>query len=164
MTIRPATHDDIPAVLPMVNKIGRMHEALDPGKYGFLDEPARLYGQWLSERVDDPQSVFLVAEREATAQQAEAPIVGFLLGTTEHEIPIYRVREFGFLHDLWIEPDYRNEGLARQMVMLAIERYRSVGVPQVRCDTLLANEPARRLFEQCGFRPSIVEMLLELPA
>jgi ribosomal protein S18 acetylase RimI-like enzyme len=157
MTIRPAIPEDVPQVLPMVAAIARLHESWDPAKYGYLPKPQEMYRSWLASRARDRQSVFLVAERETK-------VVGFIVGTIEREIPIYRVERFGFFHDLWVEPDYRHEGIGRQMTMLAVEKFRELGVPQVRCDTAWLNEPARKLFESCGFRPSIVEMLLEFQA
>jgi ribosomal protein S18 acetylase RimI-like enzyme len=158
MDIRPATPDDVPAVLPMVRKVCAFHEALDPAKYGFRADPGRMYDSWLRGRATDPRSVFLVADRD------DGPaLVAFLVGTVEREIPIYRLKEFGFIHDLWVEEKYRNEGIARQMVTLAVERFREMGVRQVRLDTAAGNEPARGLFTACGFRPSVTEMLIELP-
>ena len=156
MEIRPATPEDVPAVLPMVRKVCAFHEALDPAKYGFRGDPGRLYDRWLVKRANDPRAVFLVAEAEP------GRLVAFLVGTVEEEIPVYRLKAFGFIHDLWVEEKYRNEGVARQMVTLAVERFREIGVKQVRLDTAHANEPARGLFTACGFRPSIVEMLIEL--
>jgi ribosomal protein S18 acetylase RimI-like enzyme len=102
--------------------------------------------------------VFLVAERQP------GRLAGFLIGTVEREIPIYRLEEYGFIHDVWVEPEYRNEGLARQMVALAVERFTGIGMRQVRLDVLVSNEPALGLFEKCGFRTSIYEMLLETGA
>jgi ribosomal protein S18 acetylase RimI-like enzyme len=156
MDIRPATPDDVPAVLPMVRKVCAFHEALDPAKYGFSGDPAQMYDRWLARRAKDPRSVFLVAEAEP------GRLVAFLVGSAEEEIPIYRLKEFGFIHDLWVEEKYRNEGIARQMVTLAVEQFRQIGVKQVRLDAAWANEPARSLFGACGFRPSVVEMLIEL--
>src|SRR5688572_21628601 len=120
-----------------------------------------MYEGWLVSRTKDARSVFLVAEREGSAAEP-ALLAGFLVATTEREIPIYRLKEFGFIHDLWVEPAYRNEGLARQMVMLAIEKFRAMGMIQVRLDTAAANDVARKLFESCDFAKSAVEMLLEL--
>jgi ribosomal protein S18 acetylase RimI-like enzyme len=157
MTIRPATAEDVPNVLPMVQKINELHESWDPARYGFLPNIAEQYGGWLTARARDPNSVFLVAEHEETGT-----LVGFLVGTVDDTIPIYRVREVGFIHDVWVEPDYRNEGVARQMTMLAIERFRQIGVTQIRLETVKANDAARGLFSRCGFRESVVEMLLEL--
>ncbi len=156
LNIRPATPDDVPAVLPMVAKVCAFHERLDPAKYGFLTSPERMYERWLVSRAKDPRGVFLVAEA------SPVKLVAFLVGTVEPEIGIYRLKEFGFIHDLWVEVKYRNEGIGRQMVTLAVERFREIGVKQVRLDAAYANELARGLFLACGFRPSIVEMLIEL--
>jgi GNAT superfamily N-acetyltransferase len=157
MEIRPATPADVPRVLPMVGRICAMHESLDPAKYGFLPGPQQMYDQWLVRRATDPRSVFLVVEHE------DGRLVGFLIATVERELGIYRLGEFGFVHDLWVEEAYRHEGYGRQLVMLAVERFGEIGVAQVRCDTAWKNEAARRLFETCGFRPSVVEMLIEIP-
>jgi ribosomal protein S18 acetylase RimI-like enzyme len=140
----------------MVAAICTLHERWDPAKYTFRAAPEKMYDHWLRQRATDPRSVFLVAEREP------GKLVGFLIATIEEEIPIYRLQEFGFIHDVWIEPDYRHEGLARQLTMLAIERFRAIGVAQIRLDTAAPNDAARALFASCGFRPSTTEMLLEL--
>ncbi len=143
-------------MLPMVAKIAALHKGWDAAKFGYKDRPELMYKGWLSSRCDDPRSVFLVADQNGTA-------VGFLVGTVETEIPIYQLKEFGFIHDIWVEADYRNEGIGRQLVMLAIEKFREMGVKQVRGDTAAANEPARNLLKSCGLRPSTTEMLIELP-
>jgi ribosomal protein S18 acetylase RimI-like enzyme len=160
MDIRPATPEDVPDVLPMVRKVCAFHESLDPAKYAFRDDPGRMYERWLVGRATDPRSVLLVADAAAAGESRR--LVAFLVGSVEAEIPIYRLKQFGFIHDLWVEEKYRHEGIARQMVSLAVERFRRIGVPQVRLDTAWANEAARGLFAACGFRPSIAEMLIEL--
>ena len=161
MNIRPATPDDVPNVLPMVAKICALHEFWDPAKYGFLPDPAARYSQWLPRRAVDPRSVFLVAERPAVNLDP-ARLAGFLIATVEKEIPIYRITEYGFIHDVWVEPDYRHEGVARQLVMLTVERFREIGVAQIRLDTAGPNDAARAMFAACGFRVSSTEMLCEI--
>jgi ribosomal protein S18 acetylase RimI-like enzyme len=155
MDIRPATANDVPAVIPMVDKICALHASWDHAKYGFRDNPGEMYRNWLIARAADPRSVFLVA-------QGKERIAAFLIATVEKEIPIYHISEYGFIHDLWVDPEYRNEGIARQMVMLAIERFQEIGVDQIRLDTAAANETARGLFKQCGFRVCTMEMLVEM--
>jgi ribosomal protein S18 acetylase RimI-like enzyme len=155
MDVRAAKPTDVPAVLPMVRKLCELHRSWDRAKYDFVDGVEEMYRGWLTARASDPRAVFLVADREGAGP------VGFLIGTVEKEIPIYRLKEFGFIHDLWVEEDYRNEGLARQLVMLAVERFNEIGVEQVRLDTAGPNDVARKLFERCGFRVSVVEMLRE---
>jgi ribosomal protein S18 acetylase RimI-like enzyme len=153
--IRTAHPSDVAAVVPMVSKICALHEQWDPAKYGFLPHPEERYRRWLTQRADDRRSVFLVAQREDR-------IAAFLIATVEAEIPIYRVKKFGFIHDLWVEEPYRHEGIGRQMVMLAVEKFKALGVSQIRLDTAAVNDPARKLFASCGFRVSTIEMLMEL--
>ena len=155
MEIRPATQQDVPALVPMVRKIAAMHETLDPAKYTFRSDPGEMYRGWLVSRSTDPRSVLLVAD---TGEK----IVGFLVGTVEPEIPIYKLREMGFIHDVWVDEDYRHEGIGRQLLTLAVERFRDIGVKQIRGDTAWHNEAARNLLKSVGFRPSIVEMLIEI--
>ena len=155
MEIRPAKAEDVPDVLPMVAAIAALHEKWDPAKFGCKDHPEQMYRGWLAARATDPRSVFLVADRDGK-------LVGFLVATIETEIPIYRLTEFGFIHDIWVEPEYRNEGIGRQLVILAMEKFRDLGMKQVRGDTAAANEPARGLLASCGMRASITEMLIEL--
>lgn len=156
MTIRPATPDDVPAVLPMVRQIAAMHERLDPAKYAYRGDAPDMYDGWLTSLSADAQSVFLVAQTDG------GKVVAFLVGSIEREIPIYRVSRFGFIHDVWVEEDYRHEGIGRQLVTAAVERFRALGAAQVRGDTAWDNAVARELFRACGFRPSVVEMLIEL--
>lgn len=154
MLIRPATPADIPAVLPMVAKICALHQTWDCAKYGFIPHPEQRYENWLGRLLNSDRSVFLVAEDAGL-------LVGFIVATVEREIPIYRLQEFAFIQDIWVEPEYRQQGVAKQMVILTVERLHEIGVKQIRLDTAAINEAARRLFASCGFRISTIEMLME---
>lgn len=155
MEIRSATTNDVRSVLPMVGRLIELHTKWDTARFETHPNVLAGYEHWLAARATDPSSVFLVA------QQGES-LVGFLIGTVEASIPIYRVAKFGFIHDLWVEPGYRNEGLASSMTLLALERFKSIGVTQVRLETAVQNDPARTLFVSCGFRTSTHEMLCEI--
>ena len=98
---------------------------------------------------------FLVAE-------AGAGLVAFLIGGVEPQTAADPEAEQGVIHHLWVEPDYRHEGLGRQLTMLALEMFANLGVRQVRLTTATANEAARGMFASCGFRPSAVEMSIEI--
>ena len=166
MRIRPATPADVPAILPMVAALCAQHEAWDPERYGYLPGVVERYRRWLPQRAADPRSVLLIAEDAGTERVVERspgsgaiPLAGFLVGTVEANIPIYTLTEFGFIHDMWVDPAQRRRGIARALVLAAVERFRAMGVSQVRLETATANEGARRLFESCGFRIGAVDML-----
>ena len=185
VTVRPATPADVPAVLPMVRALCDMHEAWDAERYGMLDDVVARYERWLPQRAVDVRSVFLVAEGDEFAGETGRPLppprsprrgehsspggggssrlIGFLIATIEPNIPIYRLTEFGFIHDVWVEPEARKRGVARVLVVEALRRFEGLGVRQVRLETAAANEAARGLFASCGFRVGTVDMLATLP-
>lgn len=155
--VRAARAEDVPGVLPMVVKICAMHERMDPGRFGFLPDVESRYARWMSRLVSDGRSAFFVAEAAGVAG-----LVGFVVGTVEQEIPIYKVAEFGFVHDLWVEPEFRGAGVGKRLVEAAVARFAEAGVTQVRLETAAENEAARRLFAGCGFRLGSVEMLRDV--
>jgi len=53
-------------------------------------------------------------------------------------------------------------GIARQMLEHALAHFTKIGIKQIRLDTASANDVSRSLFTSIGFRPSRIEMLLEL--
>jgi ribosomal protein S18 acetylase RimI-like enzyme len=154
MTIRPATPEDVPQVLPLVKGICDLHESWDPVRFDFKDNVVEMYRLWLTERAKDERSVFIIAERDGK-------IVAYIVGTIEPEIPIYWQPECGWIHDIFVDENYRNEGIARQLVTLSVEKFTQLGVEQVRLNTAAVNETARELFKACGFRVSTIEMLIE---
>jgi GNAT superfamily N-acetyltransferase len=156
MPVRPATIDDIPFVLPMVRAICDLHQRHDPERFRVVDDVIDRYANWLPERVTDSRSVFLVAV------EAGKP-VGYAVSTIEPEVPIFWVPECGWIHDIWVQPEHRDRGLARELVRATIRRFDVLGVRQLRLHTGTFNDAARKLFAAEGFRPCVVEMLRSMP-
>ncbi|MEK6702485.1 MAG: GNAT family N-acetyltransferase [Planctomycetota bacterium] len=157
MPIRPATPADVPAILPMVRAICDLHAANDPQRFAVRPDVLDRYSRWLPERAADPRSVFLVA----TLPSSPSP-VGFAVCTIEPEVPIFWVPECGWIHDLYIVPAARRQGLARELVGEITARFTAMGVKQLRLHTATFNDNARHIFAAEGFRPCVVEMLKSL--
>lgn len=154
---RAATAADAEAAGPMLIAHYALHAQFDAARFTPRPGFEAGYVRWLAQRADDPRSVFFVAETETPPVR----LAGFVVGTVEREIPVYTLREYGFIHDLWVEPMYRHEGVGRQLVMLAVEGLLKRGVSQVRAEAAWVNAAARGLLERAGFRPSTVVYLLE---
>jgi GNAT superfamily N-acetyltransferase len=157
MPIRPATADDVSAVLPLVRALCDLHAARDPERFAVVPDVLDRYARWLPERAADPRSVFLVATDHATDRP-----VGFLVGTIEPEVPIFWIPACGWIHDIFILPEHRGRGLARQLLRGAAARFGTLGVKQLRLHTAMFNDAARAVFADEGFRPCVVEMLKPL--
>jgi ribosomal protein S18 acetylase RimI-like enzyme len=160
--LRPAVLEDIPALVPLIGKICDFHRSRDAVRYSFLPQVEQRYPKWVKGLINNPRDLCLVAEDDSENGSASPQLIAFLLAEVETEIPIYELKEYGYIHDLWVEAEYRRAGIARQLVMAAIEHFRQLGLTQIRLDALVSNESAIKLYQTCGFRASTTEMLIEL--
>jgi len=161
MLIRSAQPSDIPYLFPLIEKISDFHKSLDGDRYNFLPNQGQLYEAWLSELLTDTRHLCLVAEADASASKNSPQLVAYLIATLESEIPIYYLKEYGYIHDLWVEESHRHQGIARQMTLQTVEHFRHLGVQQIRLNTIVGNDAALKLYHSCGFRASTVEMLIQ---
>ena len=113
------------------------------------------YAEFLGSRLDDEDSVVLVADHLGD-------IVGYVYAAVE-PLSWKELRdECGFIHDLLVADRTRRSGIGTALLNAAIEWLRDRGMPRVVLGTAAQNETAQRLFEQRGFRATMVEMTLEL--
>jgi ribosomal protein S18 acetylase RimI-like enzyme len=104
---------------------------------------------------EDPRATAIVAEHENQ-------IIGFLIATVGVNMPFYDVKEYAMLHDLWVEPEFRNRGVGRDMVRAAAAHFRKMGFTQMRASVAAANEPGRKMLESVGFAIVTHDMLMDL--
>jgi GNAT superfamily N-acetyltransferase len=154
LEIRTGRPNDVPAVLPMIEQSCALHQRWDLAKFGLVDNFVPMYGKWLTNLASDSRSVFLVTAGDGC-------LVAFLVGTIDGLPPIYRLSEYGFIRDFWVEQNWRRKGIGRQILRAAITQFKALGVEQVRLETAAGNESARAFFASCGFRASATEMLIE---
>jgi ribosomal protein S18 acetylase RimI-like enzyme len=159
--IRSAQPADIPNLFHLIEKVSDFHKSLDVDRYNFLPNQGQLYEKWLHNLLLDSRQLCLVAETNSSESQASTELIAYLIATVESEIPIYHLKEYGYIHDLWVEEAYRRQGIARQMVMKTVEHFQHLGVQQIRLNSLVNNDAAFKLYASCGFRASTFEMLVQ---
>jgi ribosomal protein S18 acetylase RimI-like enzyme len=155
--IRRATEGDAPALGRLGALLMRVHYGFDPQR--FLppgSNPEAGYGRFLKSQLRDEDSVVFVAEKEGA-------VVGYVFASLE-PLSWKELRDAcGFIHDVAVDEGGRRLGIATALIEAAVEWLRSRGAPRVVLGTAERNVAARRLFEQLGFRPTMVEMTRELP-
>lgn len=66
--------------------------------------------------------------------------------------------QIGVLHLLGVHPQYRGQGIARQILKAALKAAKDAGLKVVHLDVLKGNVPAEKLYENNGFK--VVERLI----
>jgi ribosomal protein S18 acetylase RimI-like enzyme len=154
--IRHATESDALALGRLGALLMRVHYSFDPQR--FLSpgsNPEAGYGRFLKSQLRDDDSVVFVAEKGGT-------VVGYVFASLE-PLSWKELRDAcGFIHDVAVDEAGRRLGIATKLIEAAVEWLRARGAPRVVLGTAERNVAARRLFEQLGFRPTMVEMTKEI--
>ena len=89
-------------------------------------------------------------------------VVGFVAGRTRSAPKYLGGTQAGWVTEVWVEPAYRRQRLAEQMVRAAIDWFRGQGVTRIELQVVPGNEGARRLYARLGFADELVQMVREV--
>jgi len=146
------------------SSLGRLGAALVRAHHAFDAQRFLTPGPQLEDGYAHFLGVQLAAADVAifVAEQAGA-IVGYIYAGVEP----YSWKELrdvaGFIHDVIVEPEARRLGVATRLIETAAAWLTARGVPRVMLWTAHKNQEAQVLFEQLGFRRTMIEMTRESP-
>jgi ribosomal protein S18 acetylase RimI-like enzyme len=154
--IRRATPADMPAVGRLGALLVQVHYEFDSLRFmrPSRGTPAG-YASFLGSRLDDPDVILLVAERDDE-------VIGYVYAAMEGRDYMSLRDSAGVLHDIIVDPTSRRSGAGRQLLVEVLAVLKSRGAPRVVLSTAARNEPAQRLFASMGFRDTMIEMTREL--
>lgn len=154
--IRRATDADVPALGRLGASLLRLHYTYDPQRFmAPRGDPEEGYAWFLGSQLREDDAVIFVAERKGD-------IVGYVYAGLE-PLSWKELREAaGFIHDVLVDEAHRRGGVAGALLDAASEWLKSRGAPRVMLWTAERNHAAQRLFEQAGFRRTMIEMTREL--
>jgi ribosomal protein S18 acetylase RimI-like enzyme len=161
VTIRVAVRADLPVLGQLGALLIRTHHAFDSLRFMAPGaDPAPGYARFLATQLGESEVVIFVAERAGEAG-GSSKVVGYVYAGLE-PMSWQELREpAGFIHDLVVEPAARGMGVARHLVERAADWLEAHGAPRVMLWTAQRNAGARALFEQLGFRTTMLEMTRE---
>ncbi|MBB3590759.1 ribosomal protein S18 acetylase RimI-like enzyme [Rhizobium sp. BK529] len=153
--IRPAISGDMEILGSFGAMLVALHHKLDSKRFieAAKSTPAR-YAHFLESQLARPEVIVMVAEEN-----------GALLGYAYAELEGFDYMALrgpaGVIHDLFVDPGRRREGVGRMLLEAAMARLQSLGADRFVLSTAHRNETARSLFAAIGFRPTMIEMTRE---
>ena len=146
--IRPATQNDLPALLEMEQGLIRDERPFDP-----TIRPAPVHYYNLPAMMADPDTKLMVAEWEGTVVSC-----GYAAKRSpRHYLDHNAYALFGFMYTL---PEFRGKGINGHIMRVLKKWALSKGLTEMRLTVYSGNESAIRAYEKEGFYAHIVEMRL----
>jgi ribosomal protein S18 acetylase RimI-like enzyme len=152
-----------PAVAADVSVIGRLGALLVTEHHDFdakrflapMPGLAQRYGGFLIAQSERPEMIVLVAERDGA-------VVGYAYAGMEGNDYMALRGPAGAIYDLVVDPEHRRKRVGTALFEAAIAALADLGAPRVVLFTAEQNHVAQAMFEQAGFRRTMIEMTREL--
>lgn len=126
-----------------------------------LAESQRSHGSHLAGAANRSQAKDTIAQQAVTGgllvARNDDELVGFVTFSTEQGSYEQSV-ERGLVHDLFVRPTYRGEGIGSRLLARAERKLAAEDVDAVSLEVLAANEAARRFYERHGYEPHRLEV------
>jgi ribosomal protein S18 acetylase RimI-like enzyme len=154
--VRPAIPADRAANGRLGAQLVAEHHRFDPKRFiASIPGLAQRYGDFLISQSERPEMRVLVAERGGE-------IVGYAFGGMEGNDYMALRGPAGVIYDLVVDPDHRRQGIGRVLLKTALDALAQLGAPRALLFTADKNHVAQALFDQAGFRRTMIEMTIEL--
>jgi ribosomal protein S18 acetylase RimI-like enzyme len=153
VSIRRAESADLPRLASLAGELVRMHHAVDPARFLLVDDVEEGYGWWFSRELARAEALVFVA-------CAGAPVIGYAYGAIQGRDWNLLLDTHGAVHDVFVAQDARRRGVGRKLVGALVTGLEGLGAKRIVLSTMTGNEAAQRLFRECGFRPTMLEMTL----
>lgn len=152
--IRRARPGDEWFVADMLLKLVEQHLDHDPDRFsGFItrEGAAEFY-----------KSRFGVSDAEVLVAEIDGSIVGFAY--LEHVGLSYEdlLENAAWLHDIYVESNVRSVGVGSRLIEEAITAAKRLGADKLLLAAAAKNDGGQKFFEKAGFRPTMLEMTLNL--
>jgi len=151
--IRRATLKDIKEILPIWGELAVFHSTLDPAFTPSAQWP-REYGTYLRSLMTRDDAIALVA-RDA------GEIVGYAVGRVTMLPPFFEQRYRGYIHDVFVKPQFRRRGVGRRLVDAILQWLRQQEVLLVEL-TVATNNEAVAFWKRLGFSVYMQQMKKDL--
>lgn len=162
ITIRKATIDDVPGLVPLWKQLMGYHVHLarkEPVRKALLAPHPdattrwkRWIGKWIRSNLSGSRDgLVLIAESNGT-------IVGYSMNYTKENIRAYAVAKVGYMDDLFVLPAYRGRRITSRFRSLVFAWFRKKHIKYASIGVHPTNPKAHSIYRKWGFFDYHIEM------
>lgn len=157
-TVRPGRREDSPATARLWMQSAEEHTEYDK-VYRTSAQAERTMRRFLADLASGGHAFLFVA---VTPAEDGEQVIGFLSGELREGSPTFSPKTWASVDDIYVAPEHRSRGVGRELVRRCREWADERGADGVSLQVAAANERARKLYRELGFREVSVYAVSEL--
>lgn len=148
MEIYKAKIKDIPRISELALDLARYHEKID--SYIAFTENAKKEFQNLYRKCIYSKNKMLLVAADSNR------IIGFALATFTEKPVIWKMKKYGFIHDVYLEKNYRGRGIAKSFLENFYAWFKKYGIKDVELTVLTENKLGRKAWKKYGYKEYLI--------
>lgn len=148
MHIRPAEIKDIPDIVRLGLILLELHTQFDNFYYQLEPNFGQHFEKWIKDCLNNPTQFILIAEIDTPVK-----IAGFISGFIKPLYPWFRVKSVGHISYLIIDPEFRRQGIGKQLEEKAVEWFKSRNISYMELYVDENNYPGQKAWQNYLYLP-----------
>lgn len=153
MKLRPVTKEDMEIASHFLREMIQEMASAGGDPPGDETEIRKWFEQSLASALEHEDHLVLLAQNP----EPDSEPIGLVEASLSGLHPVFARRRLLHIHAIYVKPDYRRQGIGRQLMQAALQWGREQGCAQVAL-SVLAGNPALKLYQALGFEVFELEM------
>ena len=94
--------------------------------------------------------------------EPDATPAGYVIAHFHYEAPLFVQNRFGYIADLWVEAEYRQHGVAPQILAAANSWFKTQGINRVQIEVDVENHVGQKFWHGIGYQDFEVVMRADI--
>ena len=149
MIIRKAAKKDGQDLIKLFRAMVAYHQRIytkDDKFYNREAESVReIWKRFINKNIPDKSSQIWIAHDNGKP-------VAYAIGLIKENIPVYSIKRYGFISDLYVDQKYRGKGVGKKLIDRLREFFRKEEIKFISLEVNHNNYDSIRFYEKCGFK------------
>ena len=150
MIIRKAKVKDVVGLAKFGVKLIKYHHKLDPYEAP-AEDIEKVYLSYFKKCIHSNKKLLLVAVEGDK-------IIGYTLGSLTLRSPVFKLREIGYIDDMFIDEEYRKNGIAQKFLDELFLWFKGKDVSNVEVTVHTENDIGKKAWAKYGFKDYSMRM------
>ncbi|MDQ1372353.1 MAG: hypothetical protein QG582_1269 [Candidatus Thermoplasmatota archaeon] len=152
--IREAHIGDLGEVADLWEEMAEHHATLSH-HFTVSEDGKDKYSRYLARKFSEKSTKLVVAT-------SGPRVIGYMLCLLSPNAPVFKERTVGLVSDVYVRPEFRMRGVAKEMLKYGLRWFHKNRVASVQLSVAAANFAARSAWSQLGFKPHMILKRLDL--